>query len=142
MLYPTELRARRAGFYCEARRRVTARASGAFPMGRRSGHNAPEIRRKDLAMSLFDLADKVALITGSSRGIGKAIALQMALHGARVVISSRKAEGCEAAAAEITAAGGTALAQPCHVGHKSELQALVDATIAKWGRIDILVCNA
>ncbi len=93
-------------------------------------------------MSLFDLTGKVALITGSSRGIGKAIAMQMALHGARVVISSRKAEGCEAAAAEITAAGGTTLAHPCHVGHKAELQALVAATTAKWGRIDIVVCNA
>src|SRR5205807_6066237 len=78
----------------------------------------------------------------SSRGIGKAIAMQMALHGARVVISSRKLEGCEAAAAEITAAGGTAFAHACHVGHKPELQGLVDATVAKWGRIDIVVCNA
>jgi NAD(P)-dependent dehydrogenase (short-subunit alcohol dehydrogenase family) len=93
-------------------------------------------------MSPFDLTGKVALITGSSRGIGKAIAMQMALQGARVVISSRKAESCGAAAAEITAAGGTALAHACHVGHKGELQALVDATTAKWGRIDIVVCNA
>jgi len=60
-------------------------------------------------MSMFDLSGKVALITGSSRGIGRAIAMQMALHGARVVISSRKPESCEATAAEITAAGGTAL---------------------------------
>jgi NAD(P)-dependent dehydrogenase (short-subunit alcohol dehydrogenase family) len=93
-------------------------------------------------MSLFDLSGKVALITGSSRGIGKAIAMQMALHGARVVISSRKLESCEAAAAEITAAGGTAFAHACHVGHKGELQGLVDATVGKWGRIDIVVCNA
>src|SRR5213080_5249532 len=93
-------------------------------------------------MSLFDLSGKVALITGSSRGIGKAIAMQMALHGARVVISSRKPESCEATAAEVTAAGGTALAHACHVGHKAELQALVDVSIGKWGRIDIVVCNA
>ena len=93
-------------------------------------------------MSMFDLSGKVALITGSSRGIGKAIAMQLALHGARVVISSRKPESCESTAAEITAAGGTALAHACHVGHKAELQALVDASIAKWGRIDIVVCNA
>jgi NAD(P)-dependent dehydrogenase (short-subunit alcohol dehydrogenase family) len=93
-------------------------------------------------MSMFDLSGKVALITGSSRGIGKAIAVQMAQHGARVVISSRRLESCEAVAAEIAAAGGTALARACHVGHKEELQALVDASITQWGRIDIVVCNA
>lgn len=93
-------------------------------------------------MSLFDLSGKVALITGSSRGIGKAIAVQMAAQGARVVISSRKQESCAAVAAEITAAGGTALAHACHVGHKEELKGLVDATLAAFGRIDVLVCNA
>jgi NAD(P)-dependent dehydrogenase (short-subunit alcohol dehydrogenase family) len=93
-------------------------------------------------MNLFDLSGKVALVTGSSRGIGKAIAMQLALHGARVVVSSRKPEGCEAAAAEITAAGGTAWVHACNVSHKAELQGLVDATIARWGRIDIVVCNA
>jgi NAD(P)-dependent dehydrogenase (short-subunit alcohol dehydrogenase family) len=93
-------------------------------------------------MSMFELSGKVALVTGSSRGIGKAIAVQMAAHGARVVISSRKAESCEAVAAEIGATGGTAMAHACHVGHKEELRALVDATLAKWGRIDIVVCNA
>jgi NAD(P)-dependent dehydrogenase (short-subunit alcohol dehydrogenase family) len=93
-------------------------------------------------MDLFDLTDKVALITGSSRGIGKAIALHLAAHGARVVISSRREDSCRAVAEEITAAGGTAMAQACHVGHKEELESLVDATVAKWSRIDVLVCNA
>ncbi len=93
-------------------------------------------------MSLFDLSGKVALITGSSRGIGKSIAEQMAAHGARVVISSRKADACEATAAEINAAGGDAFAKACNVGRKEELQGVVDATVARWGKIDIVVCNA
>lgn len=93
--------------------------------------------------SLFDLADKVAVITGSSRGIGKAIAYRMAEHGAKVVVSSRKADACDATAAEINAAfPGSAIAIPCHIGHKDQLQALVDATNAAHSRIDILVCNA
>jgi NAD(P)-dependent dehydrogenase (short-subunit alcohol dehydrogenase family) len=93
-------------------------------------------------MSLFDLSGKVALITGSSRGIGKAIAQQLAAHGAKVVISSRKLDSCEAVAADITASGGTAFAHACHVGHKAELQGLIDATVARWGKIDIVVGNA
>src|SRR5205807_9527916 len=93
-------------------------------------------------MSLFDLSGKVALITGASRGIGKAIAMQMALHGARVVIPSRKLDGCEAAAAEITAGGGTAFGHACHAGHKPELQGPVDARAAISRRIHIVVCSA
>ena len=93
-------------------------------------------------MSMFDLSGKVAVVTGSSRGIGKAIAVHMALQGARVVVSSRKAQSCAEVVAEIAAAGGTALAHAAHVGHKEELQGLVDATIGRFGRIDVLVCNA
>jgi NAD(P)-dependent dehydrogenase (short-subunit alcohol dehydrogenase family) len=93
-------------------------------------------------MSLFDLSGKTALITGATRGIGKSIAMHMAAHGARVVISSRKAEACAEVAAEINAAGGQAFAHACHIGHKEELQALVDATVSKWGQIDVVVCNA
>ena len=92
--------------------------------------------------SLFDLTGKVAVITGSSKGIGRAIAERMAEHGAKVVVSSRKADACEAVAQAITDRGGEATVIPCHVGRKEELQALVDKTVAHWGGIDVLVCNA
>jgi NAD(P)-dependent dehydrogenase (short-subunit alcohol dehydrogenase family) len=95
-----------------------------------------------IAEDLFDLTGKVALVTGSTRGIGLAIARQFAARGARVVISSRKAEACEAAKDAIVAAGGEALAVPCNIGHKTQLQALVDATLSAYGTIDVLVCNA
>lgn len=91
---------------------------------------------------MFDLTGKVALITGSSRGIGKSIAECMVKQGAKVVISSRKADACTAVAEEIKAAGGEAVAIPCNIGRKEELQALVDGTRKAFGRIDILVCNA
>lgn len=92
--------------------------------------------------TLFDLAGKVAVITGSSRGIGRSIAIRLAQHGAKVVVTSRKAEACEKVAAEIKAAGGTAIVVPCNVSDKAQLQGLVDATVKEWGQIDILVCNA
>ena len=91
---------------------------------------------------LFDLTGQVAVVTGSSRGIGKAIAWQMAAHGAKVVISSRKADACEAVATELREAGHDATAIACHVGDKDQLQNLVDTSIATYGRIDVLVCNA
>jgi NAD(P)-dependent dehydrogenase (short-subunit alcohol dehydrogenase family) len=90
----------------------------------------------------FDLSGKVALITGSSRGIGKGIAEAMAKAGAKVVISSRKADACTAVAEELKRHGHTAIAVPCNVSSKDELQALVDKTMQTWGRIDILVGNA
>ena len=92
--------------------------------------------------TLFDLTGKVAVVTGSSRGIGRAAALRLAEHGARVVVSSRRPDACEAVAAEIRAAGGQAHVIACNVGHKEELQALVDRTAALWGGIDVLVVNA
>jgi|TARA_R110002072_G_scaffold38138_28_gene110610 NAD(P)-dependent dehydrogenase (short-subunit alcohol dehydrogenase family) len=91
---------------------------------------------------MFDLTDKVAIVTGSTQGIGKAIARAYAQAGAKVVISSRKPEVCDAVAAEFAAEGLEALAIPCHVGDKAQLQRLVEKTLAAWGRIDILVCNA
>lgn len=93
-------------------------------------------------MSLFDLTGKVAVVTGSSKGIGRAIAERLAEHGAKVVVSSRKPDVCEAVAQGIRAKGGEASVIPCHIARKEELQKLVDGTIALWGGIDVLVCNA
>jgi NAD(P)-dependent dehydrogenase (short-subunit alcohol dehydrogenase family) len=92
--------------------------------------------------ALFDLRGKVAIITGSSRGLGLASAKGLAEHGAKVVISGRKAAACDAAAAEIRAAGGEAIAVPCNIGRKEELQHLVDSAVAEWGRVDIVMANA
>ncbi len=95
-------------------------------------------------MSLFDMTGKVAVITGSSRGIGKAIAEEMADQGAKVVISSRKLDACEATAADINAkhGAGTAIAVAANISRKEDLQALVDASRKAFGKIDTLVCNA
>src|SRR6267142_6093948 len=95
-----------------------------------------------MSKSLFDLSGKVALVTGSTRGIGKSMAEELARAGAKVVLSSRKAEACEKARAELAAQGFDVLAQPCNVSRKEDLQALVDATVAKWRRLDIVVANA
>ena len=92
---------------------------------------------------LFDLDGKVALVTGSTRGIGKSIAEELARAGAKVALSSRKADACEAARADLERQGlKQVLAMPCNVSRKEDLQALVDATRAKWGAIDIVVANA
>jgi len=91
---------------------------------------------------MFDLTGKVAVVTGSSRGIGRAIAEALADHGARVVVSSRKAAACEAVVAAIKGNGGEAIAVPCNVSYKDQLQGLVDRTLEEWGHIDVLVCNA
>jgi NAD(P)-dependent dehydrogenase (short-subunit alcohol dehydrogenase family) len=94
-------------------------------------------------MELFDLSGKVAVITGSSRGIGKAIAERMAEHGAKVAISSRKAGPCEEVAAAINAKHpGAAIAVAANISSKDDLQRLMDETRVVFGKIDILVCNA
>jgi len=92
--------------------------------------------------TLFDLSGQVALVTGSTKGIGKSIAQELARAGAKVVISSRKAEACEAVRAEFEREGLSVIAKPCNVSRKDEVKALVDHTIATWQKIDILVCNA
>jgi len=91
---------------------------------------------------LFDLKGKTAIITGSSRGIGKAIAIRMAQYGAKVMISSRKIDACNAVVEEIKALGGEAYAQECNIGSKEALQNLCDVSYEKLGKVDILVLNA
>jgi dehydrogenase/reductase SDR family protein 4 len=91
---------------------------------------------------IFDLTGKVALVTGSTRGIGKSIAEELARAGAKVCISSRKDDACQEVKAEFEKKGFDVLAKPCNVSRKEELQALVDATLAKWGRLDIAIANA
>ena len=95
-------------------------------------------------MNLFDLSGRVALITGSSRGIGRAIAMRMAEHGAKVVISSRKLDACERVAAEINAqhGDGRAIAVAASISSKPDLERLVATTRERLGPIDVLVCNA
>ena len=94
-------------------------------------------------MDQFDLTGKVAIVTGSSRGIGRAIAEALADHGAKVVISSRKAEACQEVADAINARHpDAAIVVPASISSKEELQTLADETRKQLGRIDILVCNA
>ncbi|MGB3810581.1 MAG: SDR family oxidoreductase [Parvibaculum sp.] len=94
-------------------------------------------------MSLFDLKGKVAIVTGSTKGIGEAIVHRLAEHGARVVVSSRKADACDKVAGEINAKHkDQAIAVPCNIADKGDLQRLVDTTNKTWGKVDILVCNA
>ena len=92
--------------------------------------------------SLFDLTGKIALVTGATRGIGRSIAEELGKAGARVAICSRKVDACAETQAEFEQSGMEVLAMPCNVSRKEELQAIVDATRARWGRIDIVVANA
>ena len=95
-------------------------------------------------MSLFDLSGRAAIVTGSSRGIGRAIAERLAEHGARVVISSRKAAACQEVADAINArhGGDRAIVVPANISSKDDLQRLADTATQALGQVDILVCNA
>jgi len=95
-------------------------------------------------MTLFDMTGKTAVITGSTRGIGRAIAERMVEHGAKVVISSRKQDVCDAVTAEINArfGKGSAISVAANISSKENLQHLVDETNRAYGKIDVLVCNA
>src|SRR5579864_3436515 len=102
---------------------------------------APEARAK--LPQLFDLTGKVAIVTGSTKGIGKAIAERLVEHGAKVAISSRKAPAVEAVTSQINAAHpGHAIAVPANISSKDDLQRLVDETRKAFGQVDVLVCNA
>jgi NAD(P)-dependent dehydrogenase (short-subunit alcohol dehydrogenase family) len=91
---------------------------------------------------LFDLSDKIAFVSGASRGIGEAIARLLAQQGAHVIVSSRKLEGCQAVADSIVANGGKASAIACHIGDPEQIQATFAALREQFGRLDILVNNA
>ncbi|MCV6594981.1 MAG: SDR family oxidoreductase [Silicimonas sp.] len=91
---------------------------------------------------LFNLNGKIALVTGASRGIGEEIAKCLARHGAHVIVSSRKLDGCQAVADAITQAGGSAEALPCHIGEMEQITTLMEEIDSRHGRLDILINNA
>ena len=91
---------------------------------------------------LFDLSGKIALVTGASRGIGEAISYLLAKHGAHIIVSSRKIDGCELVSQKINQDGGSAEAFPCHVGDMSNIKSIFDHIKNQYGKLDILVNNA
>jgi NAD(P)-dependent dehydrogenase (short-subunit alcohol dehydrogenase family) len=93
-------------------------------------------------MNLFSLQDQVAIITGASRGIGEAIALRFAEHGAKVVLAARKPDALHAVVEKIVKAGGQAIAVPAHTGKAEDVKALVAKAIETYGKVDVLVNNA
>jgi len=105
-------------------------------------HQCVAENREDRMPSPFGLENKIAIVTGSSRGIGRSIAEHCAALGARVVVSSRKADACEEVAAAIRKNGGEATVIPCNISRKPEVETLIDGTIKQYGGVDILVCNA
>jgi len=95
-----------------------------------------------MSTNLFDLTGRTALVTGASRGIGKAIALLLAEQGAHVIISSRKAEGCAEVVREVREAGGSAESIACHIGDLQQITATIEQIRERHGKLDILVNNA
>lgn len=95
-----------------------------------------------MAKDLFDFTGKVVLITGATRGLGRAMTIAFAERGADIVISSRKQEACEETAAEVRKLGRRALPVACHVGKWDDLDRLVEAAYAEFGRVDVLINNA
>jgi len=97
---------------------------------------------RDTLRSLFDLTGRVAIVTGGTRGIGRAIAEGFVAAGAKVAVASRKADACEETERALVAAGGEAIGVPTHMGELDALHALVDRTVDAFGRVDIVVNNA
>ena len=95
-----------------------------------------------MSNELFNLSDKVAIVTGSTKGIGRSIAEALARAGAKVVISSRKADKCEEVASAVKSEGLEATPIPCHIGKRDDVERLVSETRKRYGKIDVLVCNA
>ena len=95
-----------------------------------------------MATDLFNLTDRIALVTGASRGIGEATAKLLAQQGAHVIISSRRQESCEEVAGRIRDEGGQATAFACHIGDMEQIETIFDHIRQEHGRLDILVNNA
>src|SRR5512144_1427759 len=95
-----------------------------------------------MSNNLFDLTGRAAIVTGSTKGIGRSIAEALARAGASVVVSSRKADKCEEVAGAIRAEGFDATAIPCHIGKREHVENLVSQSRERYGKIDVLVCNA
>src|ERR1700759_5850426 len=115
---------------------------GSSPRMTRRCRCGPQSGGNTMKNTPFDLTGKVAVITGSSRGIGRSSAELLAKLGAKVVISSRKADACEAVAEGIIKLGGDAHVIPCNISRPAEVQALISGATKHYGKVDILVCNA